>query len=83
MPHKTKELRKEYRQKNREKLLAQQRAFYLNHPEKTREYESHRNKEQRAKWQKEYKVKHKEHLRECARLSAFRRNKEAHEEIVN
>lgn len=82
MPHKTKELRKEYRQRNRDKLLAQQRAFYQKHPEKSKEYESHRNKEQRDKWQKEYVAIHRKHLSECGRIAALKRYKEARKAIV-
>lgn len=78
-----KKARKEYREKNRERILAYERKWYREHPEKGKEYESHRNKEQRDKWQKEYKAKHKEHFRECARLSALRRNAKARLEIIN
>ena len=82
MPHKTKELRKEYRQKNRERILERQREWYHNHPEKQKEYESHRNKEQRDVWQKEYRTKHKEHLAECFKLSAFKRYWRARQAVV-
>jgi len=83
MPHKTKELRKEYREKNRDKILAQQRAFYKRHPEKQKEYEKNRNKEKREEWQRKYKADHKEHLYECFKISAFKRYWTARKAVVD
>lgn len=78
----TKEARKEYREKNREQILAYQREWYRQHPEKQREYERHRDKATRDAWQKKYKAEHKEHLRECFKKSAFKRYMNARLAII-
>jgi len=79
----TKETRKEYREKNRERILAYQRKWHAEHPERTREYEKHRDKATRDAWQKKYKEEHKEHLRECFKKSAFKRYMKARMAIID
>jgi len=69
----TKEERRKYRQRARDRILATQRAWYKAHPEKQKEYESHRSKEKRDAWHKQYKAEHKDHLLECSKVSAFKR----------
>ena len=73
MPHKTKENRKRYRERNKERILQRQREWYANHPEKVKEYEQRRDKKHRAEWARQYRAANKEQVRANARAAAYNR----------
>lgn len=79
MPYKTKELQAEYRDKNRDRINAYSRKWAAEHPEKVREHSARRDK---AK-EKLYREINKDHLRELARLSAFRRYWQARKAVID
>ena len=79
----TKEAQRKYREKNKDRLLAYRRDWHKKHPEKQKEYETHRDEEHRKQTQKEYRKKHKEHYAELQRQGNDRRRKEARSYIVN
>jgi len=68
-----KEVRKAYRDKNKERILAYQRKWYSEHPERNREYEQRRDKKHRTEWGRDYRERNRERVRYNARTSAYKR----------